>query len=141
MQNEQITILYDGQCPLCVKEMQHLQNADKHNRIILCDINADTFAQLFPEISHQAAMSKLHGYLTQDQKTRLLTGLDVTYHAWRLAGKGWLFAPLRWPGIKIIADYCYLKFAKHRFTLSRWLTGQSRCSSGQCQISTGASHE
>lgn len=132
MKQEQLTILYDGQCPLCVKEMRHLMKADSDHKIQLADINAREFETRFPEVSHQAAMSKLHGYLQDQQGRTLLTGLDVTYHAWRLVGKGWLIAPLRWPLIKIIADYCYLKFAKHRFTISRWLTGQTRCQS--CSI-------
>ncbi|BDX08169.1 thiol-disulfide oxidoreductase DCC family protein [Planctobacterium marinum] len=132
MKREQLTILYDGQCPLCVKEMRHLMKADSQHKIQLADINAPDFTTRFPEVSHQAAMSKLHGYLEDQSSKTLVTGLDVTYHAWRLVGKGWLIAPLRWPVIKVIADYCYLKFAKNRFTLSRWLTGQSRCQS--CSI-------
>lgn len=132
MKQEQLTILYDGQCPLCVKEMRSLMRADLKHKIQLADINAPDFATRFPEVSHHAAMSKLHGYLEDQSSKTLLTGLDVTYHAWRLVGKGWLIAPLRWPVIKVIADYCYLKFAKHRFTLSRWLTGQARCQS--CSI-------
>lgn len=41
-------------------------------------------------------------------------------------GVGWLYAPLRWPGIRIIADWGYLKFAKHRYTISYLLTGKKR---------------
>eukprot|EP00389_Voromonas_pontica_P015465 GDKH01024116.1.p1 GENE.GDKH01024116.1~~GDKH01024116.1.p1 ORF type:complete len:61 (+),score=13.54 GDKH01024116.1:103-285(+) len=38
-------IFYDGNCPLCVKEMDSLKRADTHNKIILEDINKDDFEQ------------------------------------------------------------------------------------------------
>lgn len=132
MKTEQLIILYDGQCPLCVKEMRHLLKADSKQQIHLVDINSPELHKHFPDVSYHAAMNKLHGYLEDHNGSKLITGLDVTYHAWRLVGKGWIIAPLRWPLIKNLADYCYLKFARHRFTISRWLTGQSRCES--CRI-------
>ena len=38
-------IFYDGNCPLCAKEMQSLKRADKENKITLEDINKDDFEQ------------------------------------------------------------------------------------------------
>lgn len=101
-------------------------------RLNLIDINRADFEQQYPEIPRQHAMQKLHGYWFKNQQKHLLVGLDVTYHAWRLVGKGWLIRPLRWPGIRIVADKLYLLFARHRFSLSRLLTGKSRCS--ECSI-------
>ncbi|MDN3685045.1 DUF393 domain-containing protein [Vibrio sinaloensis] len=63
---------------------------------------------------------------------QLILGLDVTYYAWHLVGKGWLYAPLRWPLFKPVADWAYMRFANNRYTISKWLTGKSKCSNGQC---------
>ncbi|MGB2287813.1 MAG: DCC1-like thiol-disulfide oxidoreductase family protein, partial [Porticoccaceae bacterium] len=57
---------------------------------------------------------------------------DVTYRAWVLVGKRKWVAVLRWPLIKGFADIGYLFFARNRYTISRLLTGQSRCDS--CNI-------
>lgn len=132
MNDEQLSIFFDGQCPLCVKEMRNLKKRDRSKRLNLIDINRADFEQQYPEIPRQQAMQKLHGYWFTNQQKHLLVGLDVTYHAWRLVGKGWLIRPLRWPGIRIVADKLYLLFARHRFGLSRLLTGKSRCS--ECSI-------
>jgi len=37
-----------------------------------------------------------------------------------------LYAPLRWPLIRHVADYAYSLFARHRYSISYWLTGQKR---------------
>jgi predicted DCC family thiol-disulfide oxidoreductase YuxK len=133
----QLIIFYDGQCPLCLKEMRHLMRLDKDKQLRLIDIYGNSFVDEFPEMQDKPVLQKLHGYLVTSQlkgpdSRQLLTGLDVTYHAWRLAGKGWMVKPLRWPVIRTISDYLYLWFARHRFRLSYLLTGQRRCN--QCQL-------
>ncbi|PMJ91486.1 DUF393 domain-containing protein [Vibrio sp. 10N.261.55.A7] len=123
-----LTIFYDGTCPLCSKEMAALQKQDKKGRIKLVDIYSDEFAQ-YPQINADAANTVLHAI---DNTGQLVLGLDVTYKAWDLVGKGWLYAPLRWPLIKPFADWCYLRFARNRYRVSYWLTGVSRCDSNSC---------
>lgn len=131
MNNESLTIFYDGYCPLCVKEMRHLKKRDHTQKLELVDVNESDFAVRYPEISPQDALTKLHGYLHShllgSDTKQLVTGLDVTYHAWRMVGKGWIIAPLRWPIIRWFSDRAYLWFARHRFTISEWVTGQPRC--------------
>lgn len=107
--------------------MRQLKKRDMSQKLIFKDINDSGFAEEFPAISPQHALTKLHGYLFQSGREDLLTGLDVTYHAWRIVGRGWLIAPLRWPVIRWFSDKIYLWFARNRFTISKLLTGQSRC--------------
>lgn len=124
----QLTIFYDGTCPLCVREMGALTKEDKENKIKTIDIYSEDFSE-YPQIDATAANTVLHAL---NAKGELLLGLDVTYEAWRLVGKGWLYAPLRWPGIKTLADWCYLRFARNRYRVSYWLTGTSRCNGNSC---------
>lgn len=124
-----LTIFYDGFCPLCVKEMDHLKRYDNSNSIKLIDIQTSIMEQ-YPTIDAKEASSILHAL---DSQGNLILGLDVTYQAWSLVGKGWLYAPLRWKLIKPFADKAYLHFAKNRYRWSKWLTGKSRCDSGQCR--------
>lgn len=125
-----LTIFYDGNCPLCSKEMQALERYDLHNRIQLEDIHQTNFEQKFPDIDKIKATEILHGKLNGVT----LLGLDVTCHAWRLVGKKPWIALLRLPIIKPFADLGYLFFAKHRTRISSLLMGKSYCENGQCGI-------
>ncbi len=123
-----LTIFYDGTCPLCTKEVKALKRHDTHQRIHAVDIYSEEFAN-YPQIDAAKANTVLHAL---DTNNKLLLGLDVTYRAWQLVGRGWLYAPLRWPLIKPVADWLYLRFANNRYRISYWLTGSSRCGSDHC---------
>lgn len=123
-----LTIFYDGTCPLCAKEMNALKNYDEHQCIRTVDIYSEAFTH-FPQIDADKANTILHAL---DDNGELLLGLDATYRAWQLVGKGWLYAPLRWPLIRPVADWLYLRFANNRYRVSYWLTGSSRCDTDQC---------
>ena len=107
-------IFYDGYCPLCMTEMKHLRKRDKHNRLTLVDIQEPDFSERYPALDWHALNARIHA-LREDGT--LITGLDVTHEAWKAVGVGWLYAPLRWPGIRIVADGFYNIFAKHRYTI------------------------
>ena len=124
----QLTLFYDGFCPLCVKEMETLRRHDKDERIALIDIQTDAIHD-YPSIDVKEASRILHAI---DQQGNLVLGLDATHQAWKLVGKGWLYAPLRLPGVRVIADWLYLRFANNRYFISKLLTGKSRCDNGQC---------
>ncbi|TLU65129.1 DUF393 domain-containing protein [Thalassotalea litorea] len=124
-----LKIYYDGHCPLCVQEMRSLQGKNTANAIYFVDINRLDFSELYPHIDVDKAKAILHG---EDDAGNLMYGLDVTYRAWSLVGEKWRVAPLRWPIIRSGADKAYLMFAKHRFKISRWLTGQERLDCSAC---------
>jgi predicted DCC family thiol-disulfide oxidoreductase YuxK len=125
-----LTIFYDSRCPLCVKEMRALQARDKDRLIALEDIWQADFVERFPTIDPTDAKRVLHAV---DERQRVLTGLDVTAAAWALVGVQY-YRCLRWPLIRPIADRAYRFFARHRYTISRLLTGQARlCEDNSCQ--------
>ncbi|MDC5705814.1 DUF393 domain-containing protein [Vibrio europaeus] len=123
-----LTLFYDGHCPLCVKEMNKLKGYDTHSQLLLVDTHSPMFDD-YPNIDAQKAAKILHAV---DDKGTLILGLDAIHCAWKLVGKGWLYAPLRWPLIKPIADWAYIKFANNRYQISKLLTGKAKCDSGQC---------
>lgn len=124
MQNSLLTIFYDGYCPLCLVEMNKLKQLDAQRNITFVDIQIPSFVENYPHLDWQALNARIHGYLADG---RLISGLDVTYLAWKLVGKGWVYAPLRWPLIRWFADIAYNAFAKHRYRISYLLTGKKRC--------------
>tara|TARA_B110000503_G_scaffold34839_1_gene56801 strand:- start:4579 stop:4998 length:420 start_codon:yes stop_codon:yes gene_type:complete len=120
----ELTIFYDGGCPLCVFEMRHLSRRDTAQKIVLQDIHAAGFAQAFPYINPLRADQILHG---QRANGEMIYALEVTYEAWALVGKRHWVAILRWPVVKQLSHQVYLFFAKHRSRISKLLTGSARC--------------
>lgn len=125
----ELTIFYDGGCPLCLAEMKHLMKLDRNNKLELVDINQENFQAIYPDINREQADRILHGQLATG---KILLGLDVTHKAWSLVGKGNWTAIIRWPVVRYMADFVYLQFARHRHFLSRIITGKERCES--CSI-------
>jgi predicted DCC family thiol-disulfide oxidoreductase YuxK len=70
-----LTIFYDGHCPLCAAEMDHLARKDVNNAIELVDIHQEGFAQQYSDIKHIDAMKILHG----KYQGKTLLGLEVTH--------------------------------------------------------------
>ena len=124
-------LFYDGLCPLCEREIRHLKKRDKEHRILFEDISLPDFPERYPHLSLEALDAKIHAQL---EDGTMITGLEVTHHAWSRVGVKWLYAPLRWPVIGWFADRVYLGFAKHRHKISYWLTGKKRCESNRCHL-------
>lgn len=116
-------IFYDGNCPLCAKEMRLLKEADIHSKITLEDINANDFEQRFNYIKHEDALAFLHG---QQDNGEMIYGLDVTFAAWQTVGRHKWLTILQLPGIRFMADQIYKVFAKYRSPIAR-LTCKSTC--------------
>lgn len=125
-------IFYDAQCPLCNTEMLHLKKADRHQQLILEDLNAADFYCRFPHINKDKAMNLLHGQMASGE---LIYGLDVTCQAWKTVGKHRWLMLLRLPIIKFFADLGYLFFARHRQFISKLLMPNSACINNQCSAS------
>lgn len=128
-----LTIFYDGNCPLCATEMDHLKKHDTENMISLVDIHQNDFESKYPSVKFTDAMKILHGYY----QGQLLLGLEVTHRAWTLVGKGFWVAPLNWPVFKTLSHWVYLGLAKYRHTISAFLAKifgikTASCSSGTC---------
>lgn len=128
-----LTIYYDGQCPLCKAEMCSLKSNDRSNLLILVDLHSTNFSRLYPHIDLVKAMQVLHG----EYQGKILIGLDVTYRAWTLVGKGFWVAPLNWPIIKTLCHWVYLGVAKYRHPISNLVARifkikVNQCDSGVC---------
>ena len=107
-ESQQDTLYYDGQCPVCRREMDRLQPL-QDGRLRLVDIHS----QPLPAGRSKAELLEvLH---LQDDKGRWISGLDANVRAWRHTRWGWLFGWLRWPLIAPIADRLYARWARRRY--------------------------
>ena len=55
-----VTMLYDGGCPLCSKEVAHYKRRDKQSRVNWVDIDANSQPLAQYGITQEAAMKRLH---------------------------------------------------------------------------------
>lgn len=100
-------LYYDGQCPLCVAEMDKLEKL-VGAQLKLVDIHG-------LEDNSLPDRETLLGTLHLRQQGRLRTGLDANVEAWQYTRYGWLWRPLRWPLIHQVASLCYNAWARWRY--------------------------
>ena len=83
--NYKLTFLYDGGCPLCLRETNFLKKKDKKNFINFVDISINYIPENFNNISYQQAMANLHGILSSGE---IIFGVDVLAYSYELVGLG-----------------------------------------------------
>ena len=118
LQKHEFVIFYDGECPICVREMKLLKCLDRRSRLILIDIHHPEFSPEFYGLNHEQLMQEIHGLLPGGQ---IITGVAVFRKAYQAVGLGWLLTPTGWPVLKIFFDALYIIFAKNRIKISRLL--------------------
>ncbi|MFZ9850588.1 MAG: thiol-disulfide oxidoreductase DCC family protein [Vulcanococcus sp.] len=118
----QLTLLFDGGCPLCLREVTFLQRRDRRlhpaaPRLAFVDINAaDYDPAANGGISYREAMGRIHALAADGQ---VLRDVAVFREAYRLIGLGWLYAPSAWPVLRPLADGLYGLWARWRLPLTR----------------------
>ena len=123
--NYDIEVFYDGDCPLCIREINVLRWLDKKNKIKFTDIAGPDFTEQRGTVAWQTLMDRIHGKLPDGT---MIEGVEVFRHLYTAVGFGWIVAVTRWPGISHLLDWGYKVFAKNRL---KW-TG--RCEDGSCKI-------
>ncbi|MFT5225323.1 MAG: putative DCC family thiol-disulfide oxidoreductase YuxK [Polaribacter sp.] len=61
----ELTIFYDGSCPICVAEKRHLCHLDSEQKIALQDIHAERFSQRFSHNDPVRTDQILHGKMAK----------------------------------------------------------------------------
>ena len=126
----EITVLFDGECPLCAREIAMLRRLDRgRGRIGFDDIAAPGFDAGRYGSDHAALMARIHGALPDG---RLVEGMEVFRRAYAAVGLGWALGWTRWPGLRTLADAGYRCFARNRLRL----TGRTgyECEGGRCAL-------
>jgi predicted DCC family thiol-disulfide oxidoreductase YuxK len=112
----ELTLYYDGQCPLCVAEVAFLQSRNAQGQLAFVDVTQTDFEAAGHNISCEAAMAQIHGRTADGQ---VLVGVPVFATAYKLANLpvlAWLLSR-RW--LLPLLQPAYVLFAKHRQALSK----------------------
>lgn len=125
----QIRVLYDGDCPLCSREIRFLEKRDRgRGRIQFEDIAEPSFDPGAYGLDARDVVARIHGVLPDGT---VIEGVEVFRRVYAAVGLGWLMAPTRWPGLRRLAELAYRIFARNRL---RWTGRASACEAERCQV-------
>jgi predicted DCC family thiol-disulfide oxidoreductase YuxK len=109
-------ILFDGDCPLCRREISMLERIDGgRGRLDFEDISERSFDASRYGLEARAVHERIHGVLPDG---RVVEGVEVFRRAYAAIGLGWLVAPTRWPVLRPVFDAAYRWFARNRLRLT-----------------------
>jgi predicted DCC family thiol-disulfide oxidoreductase YuxK len=112
-----IKLLYDGECPLCLREVNFLLQRDAGRGIVkfvnIADLNYR------PEdnggVDFATAMGRIHAVLPDG---RVIKNVEVFRRIYEELGMGWLYAITKLPLFGAIADWLYGIWADWRLKLT-----------------------
>ncbi len=112
-----IKLLYDGECPLCLREVNFLLKRDAGRGIVkFVDIaDSDYQAKDNGGVDFATAMGRIHAVLPDG---RVIKNVEVFRRVYEELGMGWLYAITKLPVFGAIADWVYGIWADWRLKLT-----------------------
>ncbi len=113
----QIKLLYDGACPLCMREVNFLQKRDAgRGWVKFVDIAADDYsAAENGGVDFETAMGRIHAVLPDGT---VIKNVEVFRRVYEVLGMGWVYAITKLPVVGAIADFLYGIWADWRLKLT-----------------------
>lgn len=112
-----IKLLYDGECPLCVREVNFLRSRDAGRGLVnFVDIADDEYrAAANGGVDFETAMGRIHAVLPDGT---VIQNVEVFRRVYEVLGMGWVYAITKIPGLGAIADGLYAIWADKRLALT-----------------------
>lgn len=117
----ELEVFFDGDCPLCTREVSLIRKKDKGERILFTNIAAPDFNALERGFTQKELMDEIYAELPDETRIR---GVEVFRRMYDLIGFGQLVSVTRLFGVRQSLDGLYKVWAKHRLRL----TGRCRLS-------------
>jgi predicted DCC family thiol-disulfide oxidoreductase YuxK len=124
-----VEVFYDGECPLCMREIDMLMKRDRRGRIKFTNIAEPSFDPASVGFDMATMMAKIHGRLPTGE---WIEGVEVFRQLYTAIGFGPLVALSRIRGVSDLLEVGYRWFAKNRLRLT------GRCVDGACALPTHA---
>lgn len=112
-----IRLLFDGDCPLCMREVDMLRGRDAGvGNIDFVDISSPDYrAEDNAGVTYEEAMGHIHGILPDGS---VVTNIEVFRRCYEAVGLGWVYAITKYEPVRKAADAVYGVWAKHRLPLT-----------------------
>ena len=120
-----IEVFFDGECPLCLREINLLRRWDRNHKIRFTDIANSEFQPESIGKTYEVLMDQIHGRLPNGT---LIHGVEVFRRLYSAVGFGPLVGLSRLPVISQVMDLGYVLFARNRLKFT------GRCNSKTCSI-------
>lgn len=114
-----ITVYFDGDCPLCSREIRFIKSKDKKDLIHPVDINDPNFDPNTIKKTRDELMQRIHAEIHLPEGNKLVSGVDVFRELYSRIGLGFILWPTRLPILKQLTDLAYIIFAKNRLRISK----------------------
>jgi len=113
----QIKLLYDGECPLCLREVNFLQKRDAGRGLVefvdIADVNyAPT---MHGGVDFETAMGRIHAVLPDGT---VMQNVAVFRRVYEVLGMGWVYAATKLPIVGAIVEFVYGIRADRRLALT-----------------------
>ena len=112
-----IKLLYDGECPLCLREVNFLTKRDAGRGLVaFVDIAEENYnPQENGGVSYEDAMGRIHAVLLDGT---IVKNLEVFRRVYETLGIGWVYSVTKLPVIGLIVDSLYGIWASWRLKLT-----------------------
>jgi predicted DCC family thiol-disulfide oxidoreductase YuxK len=123
---KQVEVFYDGECPLCMREIRMLQRKDRAEKIQFTNIAAAAFDPTSVGTTYAELMARIHGRLPDGS---WIEGVEVFRRLYTAIGWTRLVAFSRWPLVRSLLGLGYRLFAANRLRMT------GRCApDGACAV-------
>jgi predicted DCC family thiol-disulfide oxidoreductase YuxK len=123
-------VFFDGECPLCVREIRLLRWLDRRGRVRFTDIAAESFDPSTVGRTFEDLMARIQGRDLEVDGTPgpWVEGVEVFRRLYAAVGFSPLVALTRLPGVRHLLDAGYRWFARNRLRLT------GRCTADSCGL-------
>jgi len=113
----EIELLYDGDCPLCLREVDFLKQKDAGRGLVnFVDIADERYDPAeHGNVDFETAMGRIHAVLPDGS---VIKNVEVFRRIYSILGMDWVYAPTRWPIIGPIVDKLYDIWADWRLQVT-----------------------
>lgn len=127
-----LKVFYDGQCPLCRREIEHYRRHDILGHLECVDITVPEFKAEMFNLDPVRIHAVMHAQAADGQT---LTEVNAFEAIWRAVPPTFvsriLLALIRIPGMRSLMGVGYRAFARNRYRLT------GRCNPGSCSPPSG----
>jgi 3-demethoxyubiquinol 3-hydroxylase len=122
-ERDPLTVLYDGACPLCRREIGLYRDLQPDTPLCFADVS-DAALPLPPGATREQLLARFH---VRASDGRLLSGAPAFLALWSvLPGWRWLARAGRVPGAAWVMEIVYRLFLRVRPTMQRWASRLDR---------------
>ncbi|XP_042440822.1 uncharacterized protein At5g50100, chloroplastic-like [Zingiber officinale] len=112
-----IKMLYDGDCPLCMREVNFLRERNKsYGAIKFVDISSKDYSpQENQGLDYKTVMGRIHAIQSDGM---VVTDVEAFRRLYEEVGLGWVYAITKYKPMATIANAIYSVWAKYRLEIT-----------------------